>query len=153
MTSPAHPRGPAAPDADRPLPFTQRWADLFCAAINADPRYREASRRWTWPLALVLDPVPEYGIAEAVALDLALDRGTCLSARMVGAAETTAPFQLRGPYPVWKRIVRGELDPVAAVTFGELRLLGSLATLLMHVASARALVACAQRVPTTFPDE
>jgi hypothetical protein len=69
------------------------------------------------------------------------------------AGASAAPFKLRGPYAVWKRLVRGELDPVMAVARGELRLEGPLTTLMMHVSSARALVACAQRVPTTFPDE
>jgi putative sterol carrier protein len=142
---------PEAPEAL--LPFTPEWADRFREAINNDARYRAESKRWTWPLALILDAAPALGFDADVAIDLELKGGTCNAARIVPAAATKAPFKFRGPYGIWKRIVRGELDPVMAATRGELHFEGSLVTLLMHVASARALVACAQQVPTRFPDE
>lgn len=136
------------------LPFTQPWADAFCAAIESDADYRAASQSWRWPLALVLEAKPELGFAEDVAVELALDRGHCASARAVAARDVTAPYVLRGGYDAWKRVVRGELDPVLAVTTGKLRLVkGALTTLMLHSRSARALVACARNVPTRFPDE
>jgi putative sterol carrier protein len=149
VTAPTH--RPEAPETL--LPFTPEWADRFREAINSDPRYRAESKSWKWPLALILDAAPALGFDTAVAVDLELKGGICSAARIVPAAATKAPFKFRGPYAVWKRIVRGELDPVMAATRGELQFEGSLVTLLMHVASARALVACAQQVPTRFPDE
>lgn len=135
-------------------PFTQQWADAFREAINGDAAYRAASRSWTWGVALVVPARPELGIATDTAVEVDLDRGHCHAARAVPAAKATAPFVLRGEYETWKRIVRGELDPVFAVSTGKLRLeRGALTTLLLHTRSARALVACARMVPTVFPDE
>ena len=135
------------------LPFTQPWADALRVVINHDADYRAAAKGWKWPLALVLDRVESLGYPDDVAVRLDLEAGDCREAHVLPAAEAEAPFVLRGPYGVWKRIVRGELDPMAAVVKQELTLAGNLHTMLMHAKSAKALVACAQRVPTIYPDE
>jgi putative sterol carrier protein len=134
-------------------PFTQSWADAFRDAINGDPAYRDAGRRWTWAVALVLDKNPAVGFNQDVAIELDLRGGECGGATVVAAPAVTAPFALRGSYHVWKRIVRGALDPVSAVVNGSLALSGSVGVLMEHTGWARALVACARRVPTVFPDE
>lgn len=135
-------------------PWTQEWADAFRAAINADPSYQRAAGSWTWPVALVVQARPDVGIPEERAVEVDLDRGRCDAARVVAGPDVTADIALRGDYDTWKRIVRGELDPVSAVTTGKLRLVrGSLTTLLLYTGAARALVACAASVPTRFPDE
>lgn len=142
-----------APDAVAPAPFTQPWADRLRLTLEEDDAYRAAAATWTWPVAMVLDRAPEYGYDEDVAVQLELDRGRCHGAAVVAPAAVTAPFVLRAPYATWKQLVTGAIDPLTAVTFGKVKLTGSLATLMMHVAAARALVACAQRVPATYPDE
>lgn len=134
-------------------PFTAAWAEAFHAVIEADEPYRSAAARWTWPVALVLTPAPEYGFPEAVAIELQLDRGRCHGAQLVPADSVTAPIALSAPYAVWKSIVRGELDPIVGVTRGKIAVKGSLATLMMHARAATALVTCAKAVPTAFPDE
>ena len=144
---------PDAPGSVSHRPFTQPWADELRAVINDDADYRAAAKGWKWPLALVLDPTASLGYPEAVAVRLDLEGGDCRDARILPAGELDAPFILRGPYGVWKRIVRAELDPMAAVVMQELSLEGNLHTMLVHAKSAKALVACAQRVPTIYPDE
>ena len=144
---------PHAPDFLSHPPFTQPWADALRAVINDDADYRATAKGWEWPLALVLERAESLGYPDDVAVRLDLDRGDCREARIVPGTSVEADFVLRGPYGVWKRIVRGELDPMAAVVKQELDLEGSLHTLLVHVKMAKALVACAQRVPTIYPDE
>jgi putative sterol carrier protein len=134
-------------------PFTDAWAAAFRDAVEEDLAYREAAQKWTWPVALVLQPTPHLGYPEAVAVELALDRGRCASAAIMPRAEVTAPFVLTAGYEVWKSVVRGELDPIVGVTRGKIQVQGSLATLMLHTKSASALVACARKVPTAFPDE
>lgn len=136
-----------------PRPFTQPWADAFRSVINGNPDYRAVAGGWNWPLALVLESAPDLGYPDDIAIRLELGSGNCHEARVVTPAEADAPYVLRGPYPVWKRIVRGELDAIAAVVKQELALEGRLHTLVMHARWAKALVACAQQVPTDFPDE
>jgi putative sterol carrier protein len=134
-------------------PFTQPWADAYRVAINANAAHRAIAQGWIWPLALVLNAQPDIGYPEDVGLQLELNRGDCGGARVLAPAEITAPFSLRGSYATWKRIVRGEFSPIAAVIKGDLKLTGSLATLVQHTNTAKALVACAQLVETEFPDE
>jgi putative sterol carrier protein len=134
-------------------PFTPDWADAFRAAIEHDAAYRDAAQKWTWPVALVLQPTPEHGYPEPVAVELQLDRGRCSGASIVTRDAVTAPFVLTAPYETWKSVVRGELDPIAGVTRGKISVQGSLATLMLQAKAATALVACARSVPTEFPDE
>lgn len=134
-------------------PFTQPWADAFCEAINADAHYAQTARGWHWPLAFVLEPAPEYGYPREVAVQLDLSGGHCRGARIIEPEQITAPFTIRARYGPWKRMVTGDLDPVAAVMQGKATLVGSMATMMLHMNSARALVRCARAVPIEFPDE
>ncbi len=137
----------------RHRPFTPQWADAFQLAIESDDAYRSAAAKWTWPVALVLSPAPEFGYPDSVAVELQLDRGRCTGAAVLPVHAVTAPIALTAPYATWKAVVRGELDPIAGVTRGKIAARGSLATLMMHARAATALVACAKAVPTEFPDE
>lgn len=134
-------------------PFTQAWADAVRDCINDDVHYRTVAKDWSWPIALVLERVPEFGYANDAAVQFALNRGTCTAAVVVDPARLDAPFVLRARYAVWKRIVRGVTDPVIALILRQVTLHGSLSTLMLHAGAAKALVACARRVPTEFPDE
>jgi putative sterol carrier protein len=132
------------------LPFTTPWAEALCAAINSDESYRTAARGWTWPVALVLAADARLGFPEDVAIELQLDRGDCSGASVMSPVDVTAPFVLRADYATWKDVVLGVLDPLVAVTKGRVTLTGKLTTLLLHARAAKAMVACAQRVPTQF---
>lgn len=136
-----------------PRPFTQPWADALRDAINADTAYAAAAANWTWPVTLVLDAAPDLGYDADVAVRFDLHRGACHDARVVPLADIDAPFVLRAPYAVWKKVVRGITDPVMAIALKQVTLQGSLSTLMMHAGAAKALVACARTVPTHFPDE
>jgi putative sterol carrier protein len=133
-------------------PFTTAWADALRVAINADEPYRAAAKGWTWPVALVLSADPRLGYPDDVAIELQLNRGDCGHAAVMSPAEVTAPFVLRADYATWREIVLGELDPLVAVTRGRIAFTGKLTTLLLHARAAKAMVACAQRVPTRFAD-
>jgi putative sterol carrier protein len=137
----------------RHRPFTTDWATAFRGAIEADASYRDAAAKWTWPVALVMHPAPEFGYPDSVAVELTLDRGRCHDAVIRSQDAVGAPIVLTAPYAVWKSVVKGELDPLLGVTRGKIAVKGSLATLMMHAKAATALVACARAVPTEFPDE
>jgi putative sterol carrier protein len=134
-------------------PFTPEWADAFREVVSANATYREAAAKWTWPMALVLRPAPELGYPDALAMELALDRGACHAAHIRAADDVTADLVLSAPYDVWKSVVRGELDPIVGVTRGVIAVKGPLMTLMLHAKAAMALLACAQAVPSVFPDE
>ena len=134
-------------------PFTQPWADDFRTAVNASEDFRRVGSAWRWPVALVLDRAPAFGYATDHAMLVELEDGECRRAVLVDPATVDAPFVIGGAYEVWKEVVRGKLDPIAAIMRRQMRLKGSIATLVQHLATAKALVACASEVPTRFPDE
>lgn len=131
------------------------WVNAYGTAINASETYRSASIEWTHgPVALVVSPQPEIGIAEPVGIWLDLDRGVCREAKVVTQGQADrAPFVITGDYAHWKRVIRTELGPIAAIMQRKLTLKGSLAIVVRFVKSAEALVQAATRVPTTFLDE
>jgi putative sterol carrier protein len=60
---------------------------------------------------------------------------------------------LRGDLATWAAVLRGDVDPVAAVTSGRLEIArGSMFALFPLVGPARALLAAARAVPTELPD-
>ena len=134
-------------------PFTVEWAEALRQTIDTDPEYRRVGSGWKWPIALVMNATPALGFAVDVVVELTLNGGACTAARIITAPEITAPFVLRADYIVWKELAQGTLDPLAALTGRRITLTGSLPKLLFHAKAVRALVACAQRVPTKFPDD
>lgn len=137
----------------RHRPFTLAWAEAFRDAIEADALYRAAAAAWTWPVAFVLQPAPEFGYAESIAVELTLDRGRCHAAAVTTPESVKAPIVLAAPYATWKAIVTGALDPIAGVTRGLVSVSGSMTVLMLNARAATALLACAKSVPTLFPDE
>lgn len=133
-------------------PFTPEWASAMQQAINANADYKEAAAKWTWPVALVVDADPALGYPSAVAVELALDRGTCSAAKVVAPDRVKADFVLRASIETWRALNAGTIDAVGAVASGKVKLTGSMMTLMMHAKAAKALVACARDVPTQFPE-
>ena len=134
-------------------PFSQEWADALCAAINASESYRTLAARWTWHVALVVEKNVPLGFAHDQGVVLSLEHGQCKGVKVVEGKLARAPFVFRAPYAQWKRLARGEVDPIIAVMKGELSFTGSMATLMQHSRAAKALVECTRVVPTSFPDE
>jgi putative sterol carrier protein len=134
-------------------PFSAEWAAAFRSAIEADATYRDVAASWTWPVAFVMHPAPEFGYPDSVAVELTLERGRCHDAVIRALDSLTAAIVLSAPYHVWKSVVRGELDPMFGVTGGKISVKGSLTTLMLNARAATALLVCARAVPTAFPDE
>jgi putative sterol carrier protein len=133
--------------------FSAGWAAAWCDAINASDEYRAAAGKWEWPIVFALQAEPDRGIHEQfVRLDLW--KGECREARVASGDDVaTTPFVIRAPLDAWRDVLDGRLDPLAAIMTGRLKLeQGSMMTLAIHTASAKALVAAATRVATRFPE-
>jgi putative sterol carrier protein len=119
-------------------------------AVNTDDTYRSTAKGWTNPVALVV--TPDTALPHGAAVQVNLVAGVCLSAESVLPAAVTAPFVLSADLATWKEIVAGAIDPIMAVARGKVKLAsGSLGTLMLHAKSAKALVACAQQIDTSWP--
>lgn len=127
--------------------FSTTWSAALAAEL-ASPAYRQAAAAWEGSLALIAARADSTDLA----IFLDLWHGECRAARPGTPDDlATADFVLRAELETWKKVLRGELDPLLGIMSGKLKLQrGSLAKLTPHVAAARELVRAAARVPTDF---
>jgi putative sterol carrier protein len=133
--------------------FSPDWTRAFADAVNADDGYAAAGAAWRDGVALVCTANGAAGFPQGAAVELDLADGRCHDARTPAVDAVTAPYVLSAPPATWRALLDGSLDAVGAVALGKVKLVrGSLGVLMMHSQGARALLACAARVPTRWPD-
>jgi ribonucleoside-diphosphate reductase beta chain len=83
---------------------------------------------------------------------LDLQSGQCNEARIGNTTDLAqVSFVLAASLATWQRVLTSQVDPIVAIMQRQLLLKkGSLTTLAMHAAAAKALVAEVAQVPTTF---
>lgn len=148
-----------------PEVFTGAWAEAWCRAINASEAYRAAAGAWEGAIVLRVSADPSFGLPEARAVRMDLWHGECRGATAVApsgasadsssdaADEGEAPYLIEADPYSWKRVLEGELDPIAGLMRGKLKLRrGSVVELARYVGAARELVRAAVRVETSFPE-
>lgn len=128
--------------------FSPEWVDACANQLRESSTYRQAGQHWHWPLLLVL--VTPDAPDQMIYLDL--QSGQCNEAR-IGTTTDLAQvsFVLAASLATWQRVLTSQVDPIVAIMQRQLLLKkGSLTTLAMHAAAAKALVAAVAQVPTTF---
>jgi len=134
--------------------FTEAWASACCEALNRGGAYGVAAAEWEeGACVLSMSADPAHGILEDRAVLVDAHRGHCRGARVASEADIeSATFVFRADAATWKRLLSGDVEPVAAVMQGKLRLTkGSLMTLAKYARAATAMVAAAGEVGGTFP--
>jgi putative sterol carrier protein len=134
--------------------FTQEWASACCEALNRGGAYAVAAAGWEEGASVLsMSADPAHGIMEDRAVFVDAHRGHCNGARMATEADfEAASFVFRADAATWKRLLAGEVEPVAAIMQGKLKLTkGSLMTLAKYAKGATAMVAAAGEVGGTFP--
>jgi ribonucleoside-diphosphate reductase beta chain len=118
--------------------FSTAWIDACAHAINHNDVYRRAATNWRWPLLLQITHADNR--TTAIYLDLA--HGSCRAARLATSADMAqAEFILEASETTWRNVLSGQLDPIAGIMRRQLTLTkGSLTTLAMHGATAKALI-------------
>ena len=134
--------------------FTKEWASACCEALNRGGAYAVAAAGWEEGASvLTMAADPAHGIMEDRAVFVDAHRGHCNGARMATEADMeAASFIFRADPATWRRLLAGEVEPVAAVMAGKLKLTkGSLMTLAKYAKAATAMVAAAGEVGGSFP--
>ena len=126
----------------------EAWADRLQAQVNDSGAFARAAAGFAATFRFDVLPDETYEGAPVV-LTVVVDDGACVAAagRDPGA---DYDFALRGPYTAWRAFLRGEVDPVAAVTDGPFEFEGSTVRLLEHREAVAELVGAAQAVDTEF---
>lgn len=134
--------------------FTEEWARACCEALNRSEAYRSSAAAWEGEIILSMSADPAQGVDADRAVHIDAHRGECRRAHVAGDEEmANAAFTFRADPATWKRLLAQELEPVAAVMQGKLRLVrGNLFTLAKYAQAAKDMVAAAGEVGGTFPD-
>ncbi|MCA9581246.1 MAG: SCP2 sterol-binding domain-containing protein [Myxococcales bacterium] len=136
---------------------SEDWTTAYKDAVNANEIYRTAGKDWTFgPVAMVVSKDESKGLPDDVGMILDVRDGTCHGTTYVQGIDKVqdAPFIIVAPYERWKKVIRGEMDPIKGMMQGQLKLTkGHLPTMLRFVESSRQLVVSATQVPTEFIDE
>jgi putative sterol carrier protein len=133
--------------------FTNEWCVACCERLNQRESYRLAAAGWEGAAVLLMSADPAQGIHEDRAVWLDIHDGRCRGARVATAQDLgTAPYVFRAGPADWKRLLAGEVDPIAAAMTGKLKLArGNLFTLAKYAPAAREMIAAAGEVGGTFP--
>lgn len=145
-----------------PEVFTEEWAEAWCREINRSEAYRQAADSWEADVELRVSADPAFGLPEPRTVRMALWHGECRGS--AGADDAGDPAGADGsideaPYVIeadpysWKRVLDGDLDPIAGLMRGKLKLRrGSVVELARYVGAARELVRAAGRVDASYPE-
>ena len=122
-----------------PTLFSPAWIEVCSHAINHNDAYRRAAANWRWPILLQIT----HDDARTTAIYLDLYHGSCRVARIATPADMAqAEFILEASEATWRNVLTGQLDPITGIMRRQLALTkGSIATLALHSATAKALIA------------
>lgn len=128
---------------------SQAWLDRCCERLNASDSFREAASGWTCPLGLTFLDADEQPRHHALVV---VRDGACEAADEVDGDEVaTAPVRLTAPYPVWQRVLSGDLHLLKAIMLRRVRLDGDLLHIVKNANAAKVLIECVGDVEAEIP--
>ncbi len=124
---------------------SQAWANEFMSIVNASATYARVAKEWEGDFYFVING-PQ---TEAVYVDLW--HGKCRKCIYTTDLSMQNPlFKIKGSADKWQRVITGQLDPIQALITRQLRLDGSMITIMKNVKAAQELVKCATEVESNF---
>ncbi len=133
---------------------SEEWVTEYCKRLSESPDYNKSGKGWKDPILFKLtdvDTLPEKPKFNAFILNL--KDGKCESSEIVYSENSSAPFKLTASYSNWKKIIGGKINPTQAMLTGQIKVEGSITTLLRYASAAIAMVKVAQSIPTVYLDE
>lgn len=128
---------------------SNEWIQELKAKLNQSQAYAEAAKNWEGDFNFVIEP--DGGPTEPTVLYMDLWHGQCRDAFAVQDPAARKPaYRISGPLSVWKRVVKGELEPIPALLKGQLRLEGNMVQIMKNIQAAQELIHCCVQVPTEF---
>ncbi len=135
--------------------LSAEWLQALKDKLNTDPQYARVAKNWEGDIMFFVEPDSPDGAPIRLYLDLW--HGACREAFVVENDEQIAQrkpaFILRANYPIFRRIISSELDPMQAMITRKLKVQGSMAYMLRNVPVVLDFVRCAQEVDTEYPEE
>ena len=139
--------------------MSPEWVKAIHEAINSSEDYEKAAKTWEGDILFVAIDLPpvvseKFGDKEKIGFWLDLWHGKSRGYEFVEDVDSKkAEFTIIATYENWKKVVKGELNPVSGLMTRKLKVKGSLTKILRHTNAAIALLKAVQIVPTKFIDE
>jgi len=128
---------------------SEEWIKAFKEELNRNKEYEEAAKDWEGDFLFVI--TPDEGLDKEYCFYVDLYHGKCRDARVVASRdEVKTEFVYEGPYSNWKKLIRGEIDPIKGLLTRKFKLKGNMAKVMRYTKAAKLLVETASRVPTEF---
>ena len=136
--------------------LSEAWLRAVAAAANLQPDLPVALRGLGADLAAVVEADPP-AVPAALAAWGRHARGRIAEWRLLEdedeILELEPAYVVRGPYRLWKELLRRQADPLQAVLSGRLRVQGDLEALVKRANYRYVLDEALAKVATRFPDE
>ncbi len=127
------------------------WLQALQDKLNNDDDYARIAHKWEGDIMFHIEP--SESATEPMQLYLDLWHGECRRAFIVDASqegEVAPAYILSAPYHNFRRILKGELDPMQAMITRKLRVQGSMTYMMRNVPVVLDFVRCAQEIETDF---
>jgi len=125
------------------------WLHELKDKLNADERYAQVARNWEGDMAFQIDAGGDQ--PEPLSYYLDLWHGKCRDAFVMdGVREAKPVFVLRAPYPNYKRLLKGEMEPMQALLTRKITVQGNMAVLMRSVPTVLDFVRCCREVTDSF---
>jgi putative sterol carrier protein len=127
--------------------FSQAWAQAAGQNLQTSTGYQKAAAAWEGTMIFANSSQTHSNAF------FDLWHGECRAARLATTTDLeNAAYIISADTNTWEQVLTGQLEPIAALLRGKLKLSkGNLAVLVRYVPAAKELVLCAASVPTIFP--
>ena len=128
---------------------TEEWVRVFKDEINNSEAYAEAAMHWEGDFLFIITPDGE--LENEIVCYLDVWHGKCREAYIVPDRDAKkTEFIYEASYSNWKKLIKGEIDPIKGILMRKFKLKGSMATIMRYSKAASELVKTASKVPTDF---
>jgi len=155
---------------------SKEWLEEYCKMLNQSKEYKEAGKGWGvgWNGDFIFQieniPVDKISVGDLPA-DLAkqlkeyvingtsysyiqLKDGECKGTRLLkDPKEVEVGFIMKGPYENWKKLTKGEIDPIRGLLTRKFKLEGSMAQVMRYTRAASIMTKISSSVKSEFVDE
>lgn len=126
---------------------SDEWILLFKDELNRNTDYEMAAKDWEGDFLFVI--LPDSELENEVKYYVDLWHGKCKEAHRV-EGHKNSEFTFSGSYANWKKVIKGELDPLKGFIRGLFKIKGDSIKILRNVKAAKELINTANRIPTEF---
>ena len=128
---------------------SEEWLSTLVQKLNGDEQYAKIAHKWEGDMTFVIEP--SGPLKEEITFYLDLWHGKCRDGYLVEPSQNIKPFfALKAPYLNFKRILKGELDPMQAMLTRKVSVQGSMAVLMRNVPTVLDFVRCCREITDEF---